>query len=553
MYQGKTQFFTVPDGVYKVKFSVSERKNYNVFDATESKNKLAYEEYEEKISKKTIPLLDFEMFSHSAFENRKLPIESFEETVRSINMLDLSKCEQGIMDVGSYGTHGYNANYKVSDYVHLRAGTKYCFTQDLRNSLIHIYDTALRFLEEKRLSLITIPNKHFEYTPDSDCYVRICCGNNNMEKAMIVEGDVYPTEYVPYLCKIKKSAIYGLYDDVFDSYLPSHIYIASGRTLELYNIQVFLQADKYHIQWSTNIGIQMKDKLVINTNDSLIGNKYTVTFNAYDDNLNVVLSKSTEIEVVDSNISDVVNVLAVGDSLTQKPWIAELQNLSDEKLNFIGREPYSIRDSDGNMRTGGCEGVSGWTSNMHPSSTASPFYNSEDGTWSLSHYIDTYLGGVTPDLIMYWTGTNGLQLNPSQNVDGMIDFVNMVRTEYPNIPILVTNTIYRSNQDGIGRQSNVDGYSATNTNFKYSEDLKVIRLANAVYDKFKSYDNLLVIPSVLAFDSVNGFGWMELNANSRSDEKIKVPMDSVHPQPSGYYQIADIDLAYICKLLSTIN
>ena len=154
---------------------------------------------------------------------------------------------------------------------------------------------------------------------------------------------------------------------------------------------------------------------------------------------------------------------------------------------------------------------------------------------------------------MYWAGTNGFQLNPSQNVNGMINFVNMVRTEYPNIPILVTNTIYRSNQDGIGRQANVDGYSATNTNFKYSEDLKVIRLANAVYDEFKSYDNLLVIPSVLAMDSVNGFGWMEIPVNSRSTETMKVPMDSVHPQPSGYYQIADIDLAYICKLLSTIN
>ena len=75
-------------------------------------------------------------------------------------------------------------------------------------------------------------------------------------------------------------------------------------------------------------------------------------------------------------------------------------------------------------------------------------------------------------------------------------------------------------------------------------------MANAVYDEFNTYDNLLVIPSVLAMDSVNGFGWMELNANSRSAEKIKVPMDSVHPQPSGYYQIADIDLGYICKMMS---
>lgn len=540
-----TNSFVVPDGIYKIKFSVAELKDYFVYDASNAGNQLLpYQEYKESILKGKLPELEFDMFSSKPFERRKLPNEAFEETERSINLLDLSKCEYGILEKGTCGEPYYNINFKISDYVYLEGGKKYCITSNLRSGIITIFDTNFIFVEEKALSLITTPNIHTEFTPDTDCFVRICCVNRDMDTAMIVEGDSYPSEYVPYFCKIKKSAIYGMSDDSIDFYLPDTIYVASGRTIDLYYKQFFLQSDRYHIRCICDIGIPYENRFTITCNDAMTGNTYPLTVSVYNDNLEVVLSKTVNIKVVSNAISS-MNILPIGDSLTQKPWLPEIQNLSNGNISFIGQHNYSINDADGNVRTGGCQGVPGWTAGNYLT-TNSPFYNSGDGTYSLSNYCNEYLDGQTPDAIIVWLGTNALQLDPTGNATEIKNVVDMLRNDGNTIPVFVLNTIYKSTQDAIGRQSNVEGYKSANGGMKYMEDKKVFNLMNELSGYFKDYENVQIVPCAITMDAVNGFGAIEVNVNSRCTRKKLIPSDSVHPQPDGYYQIADTVFSAIC-------
>ena len=153
-------------------------------------------------------------------------------------------------------------------------------------------------------------------------------------------------------------------------------------------------------------------------------------------------------------------------------------------------------------------------------------------------------------------GTNGINLSPETNNDGSLGIktlIDEIRTEDTATPIIVVNTIFRSSQNGIGNQGNTDGYKAQSA-FKFEEDKKVLLLAKSINEMVGSYDNVYIAPVGATHDSKYNFGNVKKAVNPRLEATENIfelyPSDSVHPQNSGYYQMADTIYSTICAIIN---
>lgn len=333
-------------------------------------------------------------------------------------------------------------------------------------------------------------------------------------------------------------------------YVPKEICVGVGRTIELYNNLVCLEADKYHMNWEishTNVpnAISYGRKWSITGTTSNIGT-YNLLCKIYNDDLSLMGSYSSNIIISDNNINRQLNILPIGDSLTNgKLWLQEVEKLSNNKIKYIG-----TRSSWNQMHEGRSGASANWylndniytfdhlyTGNPDIDGTKNPFWDGEK--FSLKHYIDTQSNVIgVPDAVQLLLGTNGIAIDPTKNVDAIIRIVDAIRGEYPDMPIFVCNTIYRSKQDGYYTTGD-DGYAAS-SDFERSADIKIMNLQKALSNALSDYENLYIIPLSVCMDRDYNFGHKEVAVNPRSEITTYIPNESVHPQKEGYLQIADV-------------
>lgn len=335
-------------------------------------------------------------------------------------------------------------------------------------------------------------------------------------------------------------------DNKIPVFLPKELCIAVGRTIELYNNQVCLTAEKYHFQWKCAVGKSMGRKFSVTATEemlessdaSLPSGQYTLTLNLYNDDLELCATLSTVIKIVKNKVRK-TKILPIGDSLTNnKPWLAEVIALSEGKIKFLGTRG-SLEISH--------EGRSGFSAygyihdtkytferNYHGSpsvdSEINPFWDGKK--FSLAHYMEVqgeYIGG-TPSAISIYLGTNGINLDPTVNSESIKNIVDTILSEYPTVQIFVCNTIYKGPQNGYGNAAG----------FKYEDDMKVFRLMVRLHEIFADYDNVHLIPIALCHDTEYNFGWIETPVNPRAEQTEMLPKEAVHPQKQGYLQMADI-------------
>lgn len=364
--------------------------------------------------------------------------------------------------------------------------------------------------------------------------------------------------------KYKEYNIYKLknkYEFVppLDVYLPSEIYCAIGRTIELYNNQVCLQADKYHMNWVCSVGKAMKRKFSIT--GATVGN-YTLTLNIVNDDLEVIWKGSTTLKIIDASITNSYTCCPIGDSLSNnKKWLAETINLSGGKISYIGKIPWSNTDANGNTKTGHHEGRSGFSALNYLTATpysglqyggidetVHAFWDATNNRFNWSYYKTQ--NSVNPSFVQIFLGTNGIALNPNNNANNIKSIIDYIRQDDANIPIYLVNTLYRSNQNGIGVQVGNDGYASYGGQYKYMEDKKVFNLMVRLNELLSSYTNLHFIPIALTHDTEYNFGAVSTPVNPRASQTELLPSESVHCQDQGYYQMADIMFSTFAGTLS---
>lgn len=530
--------FTTPSNARYFRCTIPQEKIDIAMIVKGSNTNLSYHEYEETLDEKYIK---------NSINQSKISFDVLDFT-KSTNLFN--KNSSGIRN-GIYIENNWvnnNATYSTSDYIEVKEG----FTYTISNFRFMCYYDANKTYISANNDFGS--NKTFTI-PMGVKYILFSALNTVFNGTMLNEGNTLLT-YKEY-----KKVIPQDYLDIKDNspiaFLPREIYVAVGRTIELYNNQVCINAERFNLAWKCDIGSAMKRKFTITGKSELIG-EYDLVLDIYNDNLDLLKSLSTKLKVVNNVISKNVNILPIGDSLTNgKGWLTETNSLSEGKINYVGTRwnGFGTTEENATQKHEGRSGASAeWYIRNWPydyeangKTSSNPFWNPTTSKFDFGYYKTTY--NINPDVVQIFLGTNGIKVDPTLNTSHIKSIVDGIRENSPSIKIYIVNTIYRSNQDGIGMKVNTDGYATFKNQYKREEDTKVFNLMKSLNETFSNYSNLYFINLALTHDTEYNFGRVETSVNPRSAIKEVVPYDSVHPVQEGYLQMADVMFSTFCGTL----
>ena len=478
------------------------------------------------------------------------------------NLINIDNLTVGVCD--SDGSFKDNTGYRRTDYEFVKPNTTYSSWRMIWSNKLEIIRIA--FFDKRKKFISGGRNIYIFTTPSDAYYVILTYTPENMtkeRKPMVCEGKNVPGVYLPYKNEyIKKVVEYVKKDDLKPhAYMPDVIYCALGRTIDIYNNQVCIDADKFHLCWTCDIGFGEGRKFTVMP--SAIGN-HSLKLDIYDDNNILVWTKTSTLKVVNAKTSGSVTILPIGDSMTYggATWQDEVsKKLSNGAITYVGSLEHSYRGVNYNH-----EGYNGATASNFLNSKmlrglTNPFYNPDTSKFDWNYYKKNTR--ISPDVVQIELGTNDINGGTiEQAVSNISEMVDLIRKDDANIPIFICNAIYRSNQNGIAHQLSTQGYSMGNGVYKYGEDIKIQSLMVSLVEKFTHYKNVYFVPLALCHDSENNFGKQKISLNSRSKETIIIPADSIHPNKTGedgsiygydivgYLQFADIMFSTFSGLIN---
>jgi lysophospholipase L1-like esterase len=472
---------------------------------------------------------------------------SFAEISFGRNLFNINDPENELGKfITTSGGIGTNAIYNATHFIPVEAGETYRLSYKHN---IAWYDASKTFISGSASS----DTNRTQTAPAGAVFLRCTVLLASWDQFQVEIGTV-STDFEPwrqfFLFKNVKAEISENVPDQTLIFLPPEIYVAVGRTIEIYNAQCFYAGNlgDYHFFWS-GVGFSMKRKW---TMTGVAPGTHTLTLQVYDKNRLPVATAQTTVKVVAATIDTPFSVCPIGDSLTNaKAWLGEVRSLSANAISWTGTRFNGT--TIGSALTH--EGRSGWRASDYLINASytfdangeagidgrlqslNPFFNPNTSQFDFAYYKSNY--NKNPDRILLFLGTNGIAINPAPNAGNIKAIVDGIRATDATIKIYVSFTLFRSNQDGIGKQFGTDGFIA-NTRWKLEEDFKVFALQLAVYDLLKNYNNLFFVPLSLCHDSEFNYGAVQTPVNPRAAQVEFLPVESVHPQNQGYMQIADI-------------
>ena len=560
-----TDEYTVPDGIAYVVVTLFYNKYIQKYEVTVNKIATEYTKYHKtyyKTKKEFISdIIDSSlsqkgMAADAEAVGKALNLDDIVKKVIVKSSNKIKTVESGYYFNGILNPH---SEYWHTNKIEVSEGEVLSLQYGAEN--VRTFGT-IRWVDEYTSAGIAkgkVLNKTSYVVPVGVTHIIISAAKNYLQSASfsaLVNGTSiisYEPYFEPY---INRKLIYSKLEKPLHIYLPKTIYVGVGRTVELYNNLVCLEADKYHLHWSGNIGVAYERKV------SIAGKRagsYLLNLEILDDELNVLYKGSSSVIVSNNSIAGEIKILPIGDSLTNlKAWLGEVEKLSNGKIKYIGTRGR-------NDQTFRHEGRSGWDAAIYNTdfdydfdnnyqgvdsvkSSDNPFWN---GTkFSLKHYIDTQGAKVgIPNAVQIFLGTNGLALDNTNNANNIKMLVDLIRSEYSEMPIFVCNTIYRSNQNGY-HSTGSDGYATSMNGFRFEEDCKIMDLQNRLFRIFENYSNVYILPLSVCMDRDNNYGQVEVPVNPRlTTVTTKIASESVHPQLPGYLQIADVMYSGYCAVL----
>ena len=455
-----------------------------------------------------------------------------------------------------------NPVYFTTDYIPIVPGQTLYFygangRYDVQTNVrfVGFYDTGKNFIAGSIMSNVNKATNTYE----NGAYIKITVQHSGWGLGYV--ENVYPGVDIKY-GEIPESKLWEKPQKI-DVFLPNDIYCAVGTTIELYNNQVCLQADKLHLNWCCEYGHAMKRKFSFEGTSALAGQIIPVTLEIYNDYNVLKYTKTIQIHVVAATITNPITCVPIGDSWTnQKPWPGEVINLSGEKISFVGKFNTTVKDANGNWREYNHEGRSGFSAYNYDGAhaytfgnagedTYHAFYNPTTARFDWNNYVNTVLGGTQPGAVILQMGINGIAADNTGMVGHEVNMINLIRQDNADIPIFVTLPAYKGNQDGLGVQESSDGHAYHRGVYDYLEKQKVMNYCSLLYEACKDMVGVYFIPLNICFDSEYNYGAQEVPVNPRATSIIeKIPMEAVHPQDYGYYQMADIVYSVMCGNLN---
>ena len=557
---------TIAENVHYVRLSFSSNTLYTQYQFEKGETPTEYHQYDEVLSAKIKPqYIDVEMSNIPAFH--------LVAGQNILNRNDPDFANGKFLNIS--GAISDNAIYATSGFIPVQPGDRIIGSYKKNGGMGPVSLRAVAAYNAEKTAVSSLGKYSVDYftVPNGIAYVRICYSTGSYGENVQIQKVLPGESYFPY--KEYEEPHYELNPDYMfpvpsapeHVFLPTDIYVAVGRTIELYNEQIVLDHEKYHFRWVCGKGAAYKRKFSIT--GQTVGN-LNLELYLYDDKMNLCWKGASVIHVVAAS-NPVKKILPIGDSLTNwKAWLQETMLLSSNNISFVGtRYSGESRDSENNLYPSGAihsEGRSGWAADAYLSNATYTFDNRYDGVssvdgsanpfwdgerFSLSHYLSVQTGVPTPDAVQIFLGTNDIRAGVDVAVSNISHMVNAIRSEYPDMPIFVCNTIYRSNQNGYGSVGS-DAYAGGSgaSVWQYDQDSKVMELALGLRNSLADVSGVYFIPLISCMDREYDFGQVMTKANPRSSVEIPMPVESVHPQAVGYYQMADLMYSTYCGVLS---
>lgn len=329
--------------------------------------------------------------------------------------------------------------------------------------------------------------------------------------------------------------------------IPDVIYAVSGQELNLYNQQITNLGEhisEYQVEWVTDYsGVQTEaENFEILAEEGTEG-EFPVSVAVYDEEHVLQAKKDFTLKVVEAKQWQ-FSVLTIGDSLSANGALyARLQELLGNQMICNGTRGYEGFLTEARPGFSAEDYLTETGYYLEEGEEVHKFWNPETQRFDWNYYKTST--GFNPDVILLHLGTNGL-LSGDENAENICKIVDLIRRDDKEIPIYVVNTIYQSDQNGIGSMKMNNGSLMFPGHYKHQRDLANFKLRTYLTDRFANEENTYLVPAAISVDSENVFWVAARRVNPYSQVMENVATDAVHPMPEGYYQIADIIYSTMC-------
>lgn len=334
-------------------------------------------------------------------------------------------------------------------------------------------------------------------------------------------------------------------DSGIEIYLPDVYYAASGLTMEIYNSQITNQGahiSEYNVVWECEVGEMLERKFSIAATKERNGD-YPLTVTVYDAEGNALAKKTSTLSIVEAKQRQ-FSILAIGDSLSANGALyAKLQEHLGNQLICNGTRGYEGYLTEARLGFSAADYLSETGYTLEEGEEVHKFWNPEKQSFDWNYYKETT--GFDPDVVQLHLGTNGL-LSGEENAENICKIVELIRKDDKDIPIYVVQTIYQSDQNGIGSMKMNNGSLMFPGQYKQQRDLAVFNLMVYLDDRLSNEKNVYLVPAGISVDSENVFVMEERPVNPYSEETELIAVDAVHPSAAGYYQMADAIYSTMC-------
>ncbi len=348
--------------------------------------------------------------------------------------------------------------------------------------------------------------------------------------------------------ELKKQAACDDYKEI-EVYLPEKYYAASGLTMEIYNSQITDQGEHismYDVLWECEVGESLERKFQITATEDLLG-EYPLTVSVYATDGTLLAKENSTLCIVEAKKQQ-FSMLTIGDSLSANGALyTQLQKHLDNQLICNGTRGYEGYLTEARPGFSAEDYLTETAYELEEGEDVHKFWNPQTQRFDWNYYKTTT--GFQPDIILLHLGTNGL-LSGEENADHICKIVELIRKDDKKIPIYVVNTIYQSDQNGIGSMKMNNGALMFPGQYKQQRDLAVFRLMEMLAEKLSGEKRVYLVPAGISMDSAHVFLTEERPVNPYSEEMETVAVDAVHPGAEGYYQIADTIYSTLCGTMN---
>ncbi|MBR2387632.1 MAG: hypothetical protein IKB02_02575 [Clostridia bacterium] len=333
------------------------------------------------------------------------------------------------------------------------------------------------------------------------------------------------------------------------AFLPDEIYVALGRTVEIYNASVCADSDKYRFKWICDVGKAYGRKFSITGDYDFIG-EYPLTLQIYDRLDQLVYSKVANVKIASTEALEDLMICPLGDVYSAgKSWLEEVQNLSGSAIEFVGP-----RESESGIYHAG---VAGWDTNTFLYSNDAEDLESGElesnmfcqGTrfeWSWFHYA-TEVSGVQ----LFFGERELLNVSAEQLAENLCEMITSIRLDNA-CPVFVVLPPLWGTQDGMARQTTEGAGLDFSGKTKSECDKIIISAAKTIVKNItaKGFSNVYFVPLLSCFDSENNMETEEIAVNPRVSVTQTVQKGAVQPSDAGYKQMADVFFSAYCAVFN---